>query len=85
MILSARARGQNHLRSSLTVEIYSCIADRADWAAVIGLLAFRLIAKGFDPSALASLSTNSDEDGVLTGVEQPAIVPSNGHPVPAKG
>jgi hypothetical protein len=36
-----------------------------------------LIVKGFNPSALASLSTNSD-DGVLTGVDQPAVVPSNG-------
>jgi hypothetical protein len=43
-----------------------------------------LIVKGFDPSALASLSTNPD-DGVLTGVEQPAAVPSNGQGVPAKG
>jgi Domain of unknown function (DUF4386) len=38
-----------------------------------------LIVKGFNPSALASLSTNP-VDGVLTGVEQPAaVVPSNGH------
>jgi hypothetical protein len=37
-----------------------------------------LIVKGFNPSALASLSTNPDE-GVLTGVDQPAaVVPSNG-------
>jgi hypothetical protein len=39
-----------------------------------------LIVKGFNPSALASLSTNPDGDGVLTGVDQPAaVVPSNGH------
>jgi hypothetical protein len=25
------------------------------------------------------------DDGVLTGVEQPAVVPSNGHPAPSKG
>jgi hypothetical protein len=38
-----------------------------------------LIVKGFNPSALASLSTKPD-DGVLTGVHQPAaVVPSNGH------
>jgi len=39
--------------------------------------------KGFNPSAGASMSTDPD-DGVLTGVHQPAaIVPSNGH-VPSK-
>ncbi|MEJ7842074.1 MAG: DUF4386 domain-containing protein [Rubrobacter sp.] len=36
-----------------------------------------LIVKGFNPSALASMSTNPD-DGVLTGVHQPPVVPSNG-------
>jgi hypothetical protein len=36
-----------------------------------------LIVKGFDPSALASLTTDPD-DGVLTGVDRPAAVPSNG-------
>ena len=42
-----------------------------------------LVVRGFNPAAVASLSTNPD-DGVLTGVEQPAaIVPSNGH-VPSK-
>src|SRR5215203_272425 len=34
-----------------------------------------LIVKGFNPSAVASLST---DDGVLTGAEQPAAVPTNG-------
>ena len=43
-----------------------------------------LIVKGFNPSAVASLSTTPD-DGVLTGVDQPAVVPSNGHRVPSKG
>jgi hypothetical protein len=43
-----------------------------------------LIVKGFNPSALASLST-SPGDGVLTGIDQPATVPSNGHSVPTKG
>jgi hypothetical protein len=37
-----------------------------------------LIVKGFNPSALASLPTNPD-DGVLTGFNQPADVPTNGH------
>ena len=37
-----------------------------------------LIVKGFNPAAVASLSTSSD-DGVLTGVDHPAVVPSNGH------
>ncbi len=36
-----------------------------------------LIVKGFNPSAVASLSTEPD-DGVSTGVHQPAVVPSNG-------
>jgi hypothetical protein len=44
-----------------------------------------LIVKGFNPSALASLSTNPDDDGVLMGVDQPAVVPSNGHSAPSKG
>ncbi len=39
--------------------------------------------KGFKPSAGAALSTDPD-DGVLTGVEQPAVVPSNGR-VTSKG
>jgi hypothetical protein len=37
-----------------------------------------LIVKGFNPSAVASLSTDPD-DGVSTGVHEPAVVPSNGH------
>jgi hypothetical protein len=42
-----------------------------------------LIVKGFNPSAVASLPTDPD-DGVVTGVEQPAVAPSNGHPAPSK-
>jgi len=42
-----------------------------------------LIVKGFNPSAVASLPTDPD-GGVVTGVEQPAVVPSNGHPAPSK-
>jgi hypothetical protein len=44
-----------------------------------------LAAKGFDPSALASLSADPEGDGVLMGVEQPAAVPSNGHGVAPRG
>ena len=36
-------------------------------------------------SALASESTNPDDDGVLTGVHQPAVVPSNDRRAPSKG
>jgi hypothetical protein len=43
-----------------------------------------LIVKGFNPSAVASLSTSPD-DGVSTGVDQPAaVVPTNGR-VASKG
>ncbi len=34
---------------------------------------------GKQVSAVASESTDPDDDGVLTGVDQPALVPSNGH------
>ena len=44
------------------------------WELSLGIY---LIVKGFRPSALASMSTNAD-DGVLSGVRQPAVVPSNG-------
>ena len=45
------------------------------WELALGIW---LIVKGFNPSAVASLSTEPD-DGVLTGVDQPAgVVPSNG-------
>jgi hypothetical protein len=46
----------------------------AAWELTLGIW---LIVKGFNPSAVASLSTNPD-DGVLTGFVQPAVVPSNG-------
>ena len=46
------------------------------WELALGIW---LIVKGFNPSAVASLSTEPD-DGVSTGVDQPAVVvPSNGH------
>ncbi len=44
------------------------------WKLLLGLW---LVVKGFDPSASASLATDPD-DGVLTDVERPAAVPSNG-------
>jgi Domain of unknown function (DUF4386) len=51
------------------------------WEVFIGVW---LIAKGFNPSAFVSEPANPD-DGVLTGVEQPAAgVPSNGHSAPSK-
>jgi hypothetical protein len=50
------------------------------WELALGIW---LIVKGFNPSAVASLPTDPD-DGVVTGVEQPAVVPSNGHPAPSK-
>ncbi|HEV2742377.1 MAG TPA: DUF4386 domain-containing protein [Rubrobacter sp.] len=43
-----------------------------------------LIVKGFDPSALASMSANPD-DVVSTGVDRPAAVPPNGSRVTSKG
>jgi hypothetical protein len=39
---------------------------------------------GKQVSALASESTDPDDDGVLTGVDQPAVVPSNGR-IPSNG
>jgi hypothetical protein len=49
------------------------------WDAAHGILMFSrvwLIVKGFNASAFASESDNPD-DGVLTGVRQPTVVPSN--------
>ena len=50
------------------------------WELSIGIW---LTVKGFNPSALASLTTKP-ADGVLTGFNQPAVVPPNGH-VASKG
>jgi len=44
------------------------------WEVFIGVW---LIVKGFNPSAFASETANFG-DGVLTGVRQPTVVPSNG-------
>ena len=44
------------------------------WEVFIGVW---LIVKGFNPSAFVPEPTNPD-DGVLTGVRQPTVVPSNG-------
>jgi hypothetical protein len=47
------------------------------WELALGIW---LIVKGFNASAVASLSAEPEGDSVLTGVEQPAaVVPSNGH------
>ena len=51
------------------------------WELSIGIW---LTIRGFNPSAVASLTTKAD-DGVLTGVDQPAAVPSNGRRVHSKG
>ena len=50
------------------------------WEMFVGVW---LIARGFNPSAFASQSTNPD-DVVLMDVHQPAVVPSNSH-VASKG
>jgi hypothetical protein len=50
------------------------------WELFIGVW---LIVKGFNPSAFAP-EPATPVDGVMTGVEQPAVVPSNGHPAPSK-
>jgi hypothetical protein len=44
------------------------------WELSIGIW---LTVRGFDPSAVASLTTDTD-DGVMMGVDQTAVVPSNG-------
>jgi len=78
--------------ASGTATLFGLYEQVSVWGAIPTLLvtAFEmslgvwLIVKGFNPSAVASLSTEPD-DGVLTGVHQPAVVvPSNGH-VPSKG
>jgi hypothetical protein len=47
------------------------------WELVLGIW---LVVKGFNPTAVASLSADPDGNGVLTGVDRPAaVVPSNGH------
>src|SRR5215210_2695744 len=50
------------------------------WEVFIGVW---LIVKGFNRSAFVSEPASPD-DGVLTGIRQPAVVPSNGHSVPSK-
>ena len=49
------------------------------WELSIGIW---LIVKGFNTSAVASLSADTD-DGVMTGVDQTPVVPSNGSRTPA--
>ena len=60
------------------VSLWSVIATMPEffWELSLGIW---LIVKGFNPSAVVSLSADPD-DGVLTGVDQPAaVVPTNGH------
>ena len=65
------------------VSLWSVIATIPEffWELSLGIW---LVVKGFNPSAVASLSTDPEGDGVLTSVHQPAAVPSNGR-VAAKG
>ena len=49
------------------------------WELSIGIW---LTIRGFNPSAVASLSADTD-DGVMTGVDQTPVVPSNGSRTPA--
>jgi hypothetical protein len=44
-----------------------------------------LIVKGFNSSAVASLSTEPDDVALSGGVRQPAVVPSNARRVPSNG
>ena len=75
-----------------TAQMFGASEQILSWAAIGVIpifawevtLASRLIAKGFNPSALASLSADPD-DGVLKGVHQPTVVPSNSHRVSSKG
>jgi len=51
------------------------------WELSIGIW---LTVKGLNPSAVASLSAGPDDE-VMTDVDQPAAVPSNGHGVTSRG
>lgn len=64
---------------AFTFSVYTFVGEPL----LIVWLFYRAI-KGFNPSTGASMSTDSD-DGVLTGVDQPAIVPSNGSVTSTKG
>ena len=65
------------------VSLWSVIATMPEffWELSIGIW---LTIRGFNPSAVASLTTDPDE-GVLTGVGHHAVVPSNGHGVTSRG
>jgi hypothetical protein len=65
------------------VSLWSVIATIPEffWELSLGIW---LVVKGFNPSALASVSSDPD-DGVLKSGAQPADVPSNGHRVASKG
>ncbi len=51
------------------------------WELSIGIW---LTIRGFNPSAVASLTTDTD-DSVMTGVDQTVVIPSNGHGVTSTG
>ena len=65
------------------VSLWSVIATIPEffWELSLGIW---LTIRGFNPSAVASLTTDPD-DGVMTGVDQTAAVPSNGHGVTSRG
>jgi hypothetical protein len=52
------------------------------WELSIGIW---LTVRGFNPSAVASLSAEPEGDGVIRGVDRPAVAPSNGHRVTSNG
>jgi hypothetical protein len=65
------------------VSLWSVIATIPEffWELSLGIW---LTIRGFNPSAVASISTDPD-GGVMTGVDQTAAVPSNGHGVTSRG
>jgi hypothetical protein len=65
------------------VSLWSVIATIPEffWELSLGIW---LTIRGFNPSAVASISTDPD-GGVMTGVDQSAAVPSNGHGVTSRG
>src|SRR5918997_876053 len=65
------------------VSLWSVIATIPEffWELSLGIW---LTIRGFNPSAVASITADPD-DGVMTGVDQTAAVPSNGHGVTSRG
>jgi hypothetical protein len=52
------------------------------WELSLGLW---LLVRGFNSSAVASLFAADSDDGVMTGISQPAVAPSNGRRVTSNG